>query len=193
MTAVYRRRLGYCFAALLFCGAVAHGQSLGSAEGSLGYSYLRANAPPGQCGCFHMNGGSAEFAVGLSKGLSVVADIDGYHQDNVDDTNLGLWLVDYRFGLRYSYRRFRRWTPFAQYLEGVAHANGTFYGASPGSSGKFNGFAFSAGGGLDLNVTHSFALRLLQVEYLKTRLPSSSNELQNNLKIMTGVVWRFRP
>ena len=27
------------------------------------YSYMRANAAPGQCGCFNMMGGSGEFAV----------------------------------------------------------------------------------------------------------------------------------
>ena len=41
------------------------------------YSYMRANAAPGQCGCFNMAGGSGEFAVQAWRGFSVVADLTG--------------------------------------------------------------------------------------------------------------------
>jgi hypothetical protein len=52
-------------------------------EASVGYSYVRANAPPGQCGCFGMNGFSGEFAAYLGHGSSAVADVGAYHQGNV--------------------------------------------------------------------------------------------------------------
>ena len=39
-------------------------------EISLGYGYLRANHGPGQCGCFNMNGGTADIA-SISIGDSV--------------------------------------------------------------------------------------------------------------------------
>ena len=34
-------------------------------EAGFNYNYIRANAPPGQCGCFGFNGGSASFAYNL--------------------------------------------------------------------------------------------------------------------------------
>jgi peptidoglycan-associated lipoprotein len=191
MITVYRRRLGYFLAALLLSAAAAHGQGLGGAEVSLGYSYMRANAPPGQCGCFNMNGLSGEFATGLGHGFSVVADLGGYHQGNVDSSGLSLWVVNYLFGPRLSYRRSKHWTPFAQFLVGGAHGSGTLYGSSTGASGSANGFALSTGGGLDWKATRHVSVRLFQVEYLNTRLPNSSNDVQNNLRITAGVVFHF--
>jgi len=45
------------------------------AEIAVDYSYMRANATPGQCGCFNLNGGSAEVAVHAYRNFSIVGDI----------------------------------------------------------------------------------------------------------------------
>lgn len=198
MITVDRRRPGYWLAALLLSAAAAYGQGLGSSEVSLGYTYLRANAPPGQCGCFNINGLSGEFATGLGHGFSLVADLGGDHQSNVNGSGQSLWLVNYLFGPRLSYRRSRRWTPFAQILVGGAHGSGTLYGAivtsssgTSSTSGSANGFALSTGGGLDWNATKHFSVRLFQLEYLNTRLPNSVNGIQNNLRFTAGAVFLF--
>jgi peptidoglycan-associated lipoprotein len=191
MITVYCRRLGYCLAALLLSAAAAQGQGLGGAEVSLGYNYMRANAPPGQCGCFNMNGLSGEFATGLGHGFSVVADVGGYHQGNVVSTGLSLWVVNYLFGPRLSYRRSKHWTPFAQFLVGGAHGSGTALGSTLGVSGSSNGFAMSAGGGLDWKATRHVSVRLFQAEYLNTRLPNAVNNIQNNFRLTVGVVFHF--
>jgi hypothetical protein len=68
-------------AAALLGAAAAHGQEVSPFEVSLGYSYVRANASPGQCGCFSMNGGSGAFAASMGHGISLVADVDGYFQN----------------------------------------------------------------------------------------------------------------
>jgi opacity protein-like surface antigen len=177
--------------AALLLSAAAYGQGLGGAEVSLGYDYLRANAPPGQCGCFNMNGFSGEFATGVGHGFSVVADLGGYHQGNVNSSGQSLWVVNYLFGPRLSYRRSKHWTPFAQFLAGGAHGSGTLYGTTAGASGSANAFSLSAGGGLDWNATRHLSMRLFQVEYLNTRLPNASNNIQNNLRVTAGVVFRF--
>ncbi|MGA3328987.1 MAG: hypothetical protein ABSF45_31445 [Terriglobia bacterium] len=191
MITFYRRGLVYCWAALLFSSAAAYGQGLRSSEVSLGYSLVRANTPPGQCGCFNMNGLSGEFATGLGHGFSVVADLGGYHQGNVVGSGLSLWMVNYLFGPRVSYRRSKHWTPFAQFLVGGSHVSGTLYGSSTGVSGSANGFSLSTGGGLDWNATRHVSVRLFQLEYLNTRLPNSSNNVQNNLRYTAGVVFHF--
>lgn len=197
MITFYRRGLVY-WAVLLLSAATAYGQGLGRSEVSLGYSLVRANTPPGQCGCFNMNGLSGEFATGLGRGFSVVADLGGYHQGNVAGSGLSLWVVDYLFGPRISYRRSKHWTPFAQFLVGGAHGSGTLYGGSATSlsgtsytSGSANGFSLSTGGGLDWNATRHVSVRLFQLEYLNTRLPNSSNNVQNNLRFTAGVVFHF--
>jgi opacity protein-like surface antigen len=198
MFTVYRRVLGLCCAALLLSAAAAYGQKSGGSEVSFGYSYVRANAPPGECGCFNMNGVSGEFATGLGHGWSAVADLGVYRQHNIDGTGIPLWFGNYLFGPRLSYRHSPHWTPFAQFLVGGAHARSTMYGMTISSlggtytgSGAANGFALSAGGGLDWNATPHVAVRVFQIEYLNTRLPNSVNDTQNNLRLTFGVVYRF--
>jgi len=190
MITEYRRRLGYGLAALLLSAATAYGQGLGSTEVALGYGYVRANAPPGECGCFGMNGFGGEFALGLGHGFSVVADAGANHQGNVNSSGQSLWLVNYLFGPRLSHRS-KRWTPFAQFLVGGGHSSGTLYGAATGVSGSANALSYSTGGGLDWNATRHVSVRLFQVEYLNTRLPNSGNSIQNNLRMTAGVVFHF--
>jgi hypothetical protein len=72
MITVIRRRLGPILAAVMLCTAAAHVQGASPFEVSLGYSCVRANAAPGQCGCFSMNGGSGAFAVSIGRGIGVV-------------------------------------------------------------------------------------------------------------------------
>ena len=135
-------------------------------------------------------------AVNPVTNLIYAANTCGYHQGNVVSSGLNLWLENYLFGPRISCRRSKRWTPFAQFLAGGAHASGTLFGAPTGtggvtsfSLGSANAFALSAGGGLDWNASRHVSVRLFQAEYLNTRLPNSGNDVQNNLRLTFGVVF----
>jgi outer membrane immunogenic protein len=186
----FRQRLGLGLAMLLLSAAGAHAQgSTTLFDVSLGYSYLHSNAPPGGCGCFSMNGLSGGFDASLSHGVSVVADIGGYFQGNVDNSGRSLRVETFMFGPRYSSPHWAKWTPFAQALFGGALGSGTLYGTSASTSGSASGFAMSAGGGLDWNVHPLFSIRLFQAEYLMTRLPNGVNNNQNNLRVTAGVVF----
>jgi hypothetical protein len=68
------------------------------AEMGLNYNYLHANAPPGQCGCFSLNGGSAAIVVNLRPRWSAVADITVAHANHVDGTLQNITIIDYLFG-----------------------------------------------------------------------------------------------
>jgi outer membrane immunogenic protein len=190
MRTVIRRRWGPLLAAALLGAAAAHGQEVSPFEVSLGYSYVRANASPGQCGCFSMNGGSGAFAASMGHGISLVADVDGYFQNNVVGAGRSLTVETFLFGPRLSSHHWKKWTPFAQALAGEAHGNGTLYGSTT-TSASVNGFSTSAGGGLDWNVGRNMSLRLIQAEYLLTRLPNYVNNNQNDLRLTFGVVLHF--
>jgi peptidoglycan-associated lipoprotein len=190
MITFIRRRLGPFLAGLLLCTAAAYGQGASPVEVSLGYSYLRANAPPGECGCFNMNGGSAALAAYLGHGFSGVADFGGYFQNSVVASGRSLTLETFLFGPRYSFGHSKKVTPFAQFLAGGAHGSGTLYGTAS-TSGSANGFAFTAGGGLDLHASRNVSIRLIQAEYLMTRLPNAVNNYQNDLRLTFGVVFHF--
>jgi hypothetical protein len=52
-------------------------------------------------------------------------------------------------------------------------------------------FAWSVGGGLDVNVNDRIGLRLFQADYLNARTDGFSGKPVNNLRISTGLVLRF--
>jgi hypothetical protein len=90
-------------------------------------------------------------------------------------------LVTYLFGPKIFYRS-GPFTPFAQVLFGGAHVN---------ISGVPSCFALAAGGGLDVSLNHRFAVRVAQVEYLRTTFNDGSTGHQNNVRASAGVVFRF--
>jgi opacity protein-like surface antigen len=90
------------------------------------------------------------------------------------------------FGPHFAYRR-KKATTFAHALFGAAHS-GVRQGNDGGTgSAADTSFAMAIGGGFDVNLTRSFAWRV-QTDYLQTRF---SSEMQNNLRVSTGIVLRI--
>jgi outer membrane immunogenic protein len=169
----------------------AHSDGPAPLELTLAYSTVRANAPPGGCGCFWMQGGKAEANAHLYRGWSAVVEIAGQHASNINAAHSDLSLVSYLFGPRYSYHSNRRWTPFAQVLVGGVHGFDAFFPNQNGSNITPDAFALSAGGGLNLNLDHHFAVRVAQADYFLTQLPNNQEDRQNNLRLSAGIILRF--
>jgi outer membrane immunogenic protein len=165
-------------------------QDASAAEVAATYTYIHTNAPPAECGCFAMNGGNGSFAFSLTHTFSVVGELGATTVGNVNSSGLDLTLANYLVGPRYSFRHFSRFTPFGQVLIGAAHTSGSLSPSSLGI-GSNTSFAMTAGGGLDLNLTHRLALRLFQTDYFLTRQPNADNTRQNNFRFSTGIVIRF--
>jgi outer membrane immunogenic protein len=178
---------------LLAVGAVsAIAQSGTRAEVALNYTYVHSNAPPGGCGCFSWNGGSAAGAWHLNDRFAVVGDFAGIYAGSLDSSGLSPTLVSYLFGPRYTYRvRQGKLIPYGQVLLGGAHASNGYFPSATASSSSANAFALTLGGGLDIAVTEHVAIRAGQVEYFYTRFPNGVNQDQNNLRVSAGVVFRF--
>jgi outer membrane immunogenic protein len=183
-------RLGVCLIFLSLFGAVSQlaAQDLPAWEISAGYTFVRTNAPPGQCGCFSMNGGNGAIAYRFSDYFSVAADVAAVRSGNVDGSNQGLTLTSYQFGPRFAVPLHSRITPFGEVLVGGAHASGLSYGSNGISS---NAFAATIGGGLDLNLTRRISLRLVEADYYVTRFPNGLNDHENNLRVSAGIVLHF--
>ena len=159
-------------------------------EISAGYSYLRANEGPGQCGCFYMNGGNAEVAFHFYRWFSGVADLTGERSANVNGGGQGLSLVSYTAGPRFTYPIHHRYAPFAQALFGGVHGFDSYFPVASGPTGAANSFAMLVGGGLDLRVKSWLAIRPVQADYFLTQLPNGVNDRQNNLRLIAAVVLR---
>jgi outer membrane immunogenic protein len=169
----------------------ASAQSAGNLEIGANYIYTRTNAPPGGCGCFSLNGGAGWIGFNFRRNLALIGEVSGSHASNIEGTTAGLTLTSFLGGLRYS-RHHNRLAPFGQVLLGGAHASGELTPNSSGLAGSENGFAMTAGGGLDVALSHHFSLRAVQADYFLTRFTNSANDQQNNFRIGAGIVFRFR-
>ena len=150
------------------------------------YNYFHANAPPGQCGCFGLNGGSGTVIVNLRPAWSGVADIAVAFANNVDNTQQNITIVNYLFGPRYTWRSSSRFVPYGQILFGGAKENVNFEFTI-----NRNSFGLLGGGGVTTRLSRRFGLTIGDVSYVYTRIPNAKNNTQNNIRVATGITYRF--
>ena len=168
----------------------------GPLEVSFSYDDARGNAEPGHCGCFSMNGGSAEVAFHAWRGLSAVADLSGERASRIRAAaGLGMSLVAFTVGPRYSLHfsggKVLRYSPFVQGLVGSAHGFDSIFPAATGSlAGAASSLAVLAGGGLDITLNRYAAVRAIEADYLRIRLPNDAGNEQNLLRLGAGIVLR---
>lgn len=159
-------------------------------EVAIGYSYLHTNAPPGGCGCFSMNGADAQFGYAFTPHWTGLADFGWVYNGKVDAYGSDLLLEHYLAGVRYRVKLKSRIRPFAELEAGNTNAYGS---ASPGSLGigHNNVFSIATGGGLDWPLSKHLAWRVVDADYLLTLFHNSKNDLQNNMRVTTGIVFKF--
>ena len=164
------------------------------ADLALDYTYMRSNAPPGGCGCFNLNGGSATFGwrIGQSH-IALVGDVSVAEAGKISSNSYGLTLSTFTFGARYQFRLAHSpLHPFGQILAGVAHGSGSLVDRqNPSVSNSGGTFAGNAGGGVDLSLTRRLSIRLVEADYLATTFNNGDNDHQNNLRLSSGVVFHF--
>jgi outer membrane immunogenic protein len=150
------------------------------------YTYLHANAPPAQCGCFSLNGGGGNLVLNMPRGVSLVADLQATHANTINGTTQNISIFNYLFGPRYSYRSTSRFTPYGQVLAGGSEELSNYAFVQ-----NRNAFAISAGGGASRFLTSHLAWSIVEVDYIYSRLPNAVNNHQNDLRVSTGIIFRF--
>ena len=191
-------------AGLVLIPVQAAAQDKPKAEVFGGYSYFHSD------GGGNLNGWNASASINLYKWIDVIADFGGhYGSDSASITTsvIGFPNISVRAnadssvhtfmgGPGFYLRTHSRFTPFTHFLFGAArvHSKGSF-SATVGDlvnnidfSITDTGFAMAIGGGLDLKITDSFALRLIQPDYLLARVGRNN---QSNARISAGIVFRF--
>ena len=183
------------FAGLFLCVFVLGGAALAQIPTSgnifVGYSYSRENSVPGASHSVSINGWEGSLEGKFAPWVGMVADFGvGYGSENQfpaitcpigvspcgRPTDVKRYTV--LFGPRVSVP-VGRFTPFAQFLLGAAHANDT--GSTDTS------FATAIGGGLDYRLIHGLALRF-QGDNVHTRFFGST---QDHLRLSMGIDIRF--
>ena len=187
-------------AASLDAQVVAAGRdfSLPRAEVSLAYSPTEVNAPPGKCGCFFMNGVSAEGNFRTYRAYTTVVDVTAAHVGNIHNTGQPFSMLMVTGGTRLNFRfghaqrdgvdYIYRYKPFIQGVVGFAHG---FDSAFPDKAGfiqpSASSFALLVGIGLDVKYRRHLSFRAIQADYGYTRLPNLVGNDQNLLRISSGI------
>ena len=155
-----------------------------------------------------LNGGSASLAFNFNRYIGLVGDVGGYDANKLELVGSGAnqprvvgasgTAFTYLFGPRLSYRNHTRFTPFMQVLGGGVHASPVTVTNCTGSActplPAQSAFAMTAGGGLDIRLTHLVSWRAIQAEYMMTRfatVPAGASASQNDLRLSSGLVLGF--
>ncbi|MGC1485376.1 MAG: OmpA family protein [Candidatus Acidiferrum sp.] len=154
------------------------------------FNYVNFN-PGGGFSSFSSYGGSGSFTWNASRwvGLTEELGASNYHRQIANTASGSGTLTTFLFGPRLNLRRFDYFVPYAELLVGAAHAGPSMTGDNSQSS-----FALSAGGGVDVVLTKHIAWRFAEIDYLLTAFNGDflgGSARQNNLRLGTGIVYRF--
>lgn len=145
----------------------------------------------------HVNGSGFNISAAgyFNRWFGAVADYSGHfnqQQVSFNDPFTGVrtrGTVDTRvfplaFGPQFRFPT-RRLTPFGRVMFGWFRRDID----APGFKPRDNDFAISFGGGLDVRATDRFAIRIAQVDYIRSHLTPTA--WQNNVRFSTGLVFTY--
>ena len=190
----------------LILGSVVWAQDFPKAEVTGYYSYFRFNPEnSGTLNSHSLNGGGAEIVFNFSRIVGIKAEFAGYQGGTVTfsdaiagSASASANLFTYNIGPVFKFRS-GRFEPFAEALFGGAHSS--FYGnlcrqlvTCVVNNPSNNAFDFVIGGGIDIPLTHNFAFRPVQADYVLTRFGNgftAGNQNQSNFRYQAGIQVRF--
>jgi opacity protein-like surface antigen len=179
--------------ALLFCHSV-RAQEPKTIDVFAGYSYTRVNTSSiSGLGASSVQGGELSVSYKATRWFTAVADFGvtaaGHHNSDIVGIQTHGTQTTYLFGPRISPVHWRRITPFAQALFGLAHATHGLYDTSASQKS----FAWTAGGGVDYRLNNNFSLQPFQVEFLQSKFSELGNgpQYQNDVRASAGLILHF--
>ena len=140
----------------------------------------------------NLNGWNASVSGNLSGWFGLAGDFSGYYASpevRILSLNIPIGPEQskhmYLLGPRFTYRGFGRIVPFTHVLVGRVHSSSGLFGFDYSNS---SAFAAAVGGGLDIPLGKTIAIRAIQADYLMTRFDQGG---QNNARVSAGIVFRF--
>jgi len=192
--------------AILFIGTVAFAQDNPKVEIDGYYSYFRFNPEnSGTLSSHSLNGGGGDVAFYFNTMIGIKAEFAGYQSSTITYSNpvagsasASANLFTYNVGPIFKFRS-EHFEPFGEVLFGGAHSS--FYGnlcrrlttcivTNPSN----NAWDFVIGGGLDIPVSHHWAIRPVEADYVLTRFGNGftkGNQNQSNFRYQAGIQFRF--
>jgi hypothetical protein len=182
-------------AAILWISATASGQAASTAEPhevdlTFTYSPQFSNLVIGSN--FWLQGGSLDLSAEFYHGLSIVANIAGERASSISGSGVNLTMVTTTFGPRYTWTPKNKLTVFGHGMLGEAFGLDSDFPSRESAETDFNTLALQVGGGVDLRLSRHFGLRAVQADWIRTQFPNSTTNVQNNLRLGAGIVFRLR-
>jgi outer membrane protein OmpA-like peptidoglycan-associated protein len=163
----------------------------------LSYTYKLAKISNVSGSTFGLQGGSADGVYWLGEGArrwGLAFDLNGETASNIEP---GVNLSQFTFvaGPRYTIWQ-NKSKPhganlYGEVLGGYLHAFNSVFPATSTPQTSANSFSLQAGGGFNLPIAKSIDLRLIEADYILTKLPNASNDIQSDLRLSAGLVFRF--
>jgi len=193
-------------------GTVFGGYSLLHTNNSLGSSGLGNFGSGLGLGSGNLNGWEGQGTFNFNRHFGVTADFTGNSHQLAGFSALGFsvgtqqHMYQFLFGPTVT-TYFGKSSVFGHALFGAAHSSLSAGASVPILGGlsapidSGNAFAMAFGGGVDIGITHNFAIRAAQIDFVRTNfnsidalasgLTSGTGNNQNSFRFSTGVVWRF--
>jgi hypothetical protein len=146
---------------------------------------------------FVLPGGSLDAAYnfgGRAGGLSLVADVNGESKSNIEP-GVNLTQFSVMGGARYTFhiaaRRPHTVDLYGEVLGGEVFASNSLFPGPSSTTSSANSRAIQAGGGANIRLTRSIALRLVEADFITTQLPNATDQRQYDVRFSNGIVFRF--
>jgi hypothetical protein len=146
---------------------------------------------------FVLPGGSLDAAYnfgGKARCLSVVVDVNGESSSNIE-AGVNLTQFSVMGGARYTFRigaqKPHAADLYGEVLGGEVFASNSLFPGPTNTATSANSVAIQAGGGANIRLTRSIALRLVEADFITTQLPNATNQRQYDVRFSNGIVFRF--
>ncbi len=204
------------FAAVMLLGSWAWAQEAPRMELSLDYSFARYSPSASYTKGHSFNGGGGMFKYNVTNNIGIAMDLQGYNSNTTQFTippntdfpsgasgSVSGNLFTYLFGPVVKFYPAPRVHPYFDLLFGAAHSSvyGNAYktlcqpvagACAISSTPNGNGFAMSAGGGLDIPINDRIDFKVGQFDYLYTRFTNIFNDAgQNNFRYIAGLNFKM--
>ncbi|MDE1163181.1 MAG: hypothetical protein PW792_14755 [Acidobacteriaceae bacterium] len=149
---------------------------------------------------FYLRGASIDVGYTLWKGVGVVGSGTGLVATNLLG-NIDIQHIEGLGGLRYTYNwghitpeaSSRKLGVFVEAKGGYTLGTSGLYPVNGVVQNHASGLTYAGGGGVNVHVYHRFDLRLVDAQYVITKLPNGTTNQQNTLRVSAGVNFHFGP
>ncbi|MDE1155392.1 MAG: hypothetical protein PW735_06630 [Acidobacteriaceae bacterium] len=149
---------------------------------------------------FYLRGASFDLASSMWKGFGPAVSATGLAASN-ERGNIDIHHIELLGGLRYT-RNWGHITPtvitrrmslFAEAKAGYTFATSGLYPVNGIVQDHASALTYAGGGGFNLHAYQRFDLRLVDVQYVISKLPNGSTNQQNTLRFGAGLNFHFGP